>query len=91
MNCKPGDIAVLINTPPEFTEHIGMVVRVVRLAHVASSIGPGWIYEGRPILLPSGTPVVGIEDAFLRPLRDPGDSAVDEMLLLVGSPTKETA
>jgi hypothetical protein len=86
MNCKPGDLAVVIKATDEH-EHgwIGKVVRVVRL------IGSGldgssqcWEYEGTRLIHPLYGSCIGIADIALRPIRDPGPDAVDEMVAKLG-------
>jgi hypothetical protein len=101
MNCKPGDLAVVVREMPLSPGMLGRIVRVVRRAtdferlsgfRVTTEGIPGWVVEA-PRMNWEGDVVDSraISDHLLRPIRDPGDSAVDEMLLLVGSPTKETA
>lgn len=92
MNCKPGDLAVIVR-PYKIIEEIGRPVRVVRLGIdgelgtsrdgcPTSNIGPGgpgWLCEAND----SGYPCF-IGDAFLRPIR--GQDGEDEILRLVGRP-----
>lgn len=84
LNCKPGDLARIIHHPtlPEYADRI---VRCVR-THVHPRGRIGWIIEPR---LPCGCDVVA--DDLLRPIRDPGDDAVDETLTWLPSPVKEVA
>jgi hypothetical protein len=103
MNCKPGDLAVVVravSTP----EMIGRYVICKRLAVGEEPIdGQSWqrLYRPDPVWIvevagadpiPWGSKMVrrrAINDAFLRPIRDPGDDAKDEMLRPL--PIKEVA
>jgi len=84
MNCKPGDLAVIIGggLTGEDKKDIGMIVTVVE----AYGDGLSWIIQssGRPF--GSGGYVVATFDTSLRPIRDPGDDVVDEFLALTGKP-----
>lgn len=83
MNCKPGDLAYIVNcTIPENNDHF---VTVVRLAEELTKQNhqPIWVVESASLvrnslgrLVMEGT----IQDCKLRPLRDPGDEAKDQML-----------
>lgn len=85
MNCKPGDLAVFVH--PRGTPNIafdarnvGKIVTVLR----PSGRSGWWIrchtdFHRRYGPCPAGHDCVTF-DAFLRPLRDPGDDAQDEML-----------
>lgn len=80
LNCKPGDLAIVVRGRP--THNLGSVVRVIRLAQDAWEI---WEYEGR-LTNTRGGRITGIGDECLRPIRDPGDDAVDETLAWAGAP-----
>lgn len=105
MNCKPGDLAVLVcaNNP----DHLG---RLVDVLHKGADYENGVLYwrckvHGRPVLVPvydsknqhtgrfESLGEVDAPDAWLRPIRDPGDDAQDETLqwLQVSSQHKEVA
>lgn len=76
-----------------------MVVRSVdgetwRLGHIAICMErtthpitgePAWWIDP-PLIAPDGEVHEGVIDFLLRPLRDPGDDAVDEILTLAGKP-----
>lgn len=96
MNCKPGDTARIIFTP-EFPENQG------KLVHVESAgFYPGyWTatalcristantnYDPRKREVGPGHRLQ-IADCILRPVRDPGDDAVDEIILRLGKPTHD--
>jgi hypothetical protein len=93
MNCKQGDLAILVrsnagNEGKLFrcavwlgSDHYGPaaindVWHAVTLQRVTSDVGS--VYEAGDL--------VKVSDSQLRPIRDPGDDAVDEMLLIVPSP-----
>lgn len=76
MNCKPADLARVIDAPD--TREADIVDKIVRLVSTYQWRGMVmWEYEGPKIQTPLG-PVIGIADELLRPIRDPGDDAVDE-------------
>lgn len=85
MNCKPGDLAVIVNTIPRFSRFIGRIVVVVELNNsLPSHFEPQWDTD----LKENGHTVV-VADRHLRPIRDnPGQ---DETLTWRDVPTKETA
>ncbi|WP_422096874.1 hypothetical protein [Variovorax sp.] len=90
MNCQPGDLARVIDTPG--TRHVGHVDRFLRLTE--SYTGPRgvacWLYEGPMLrcMCPCGSPIESFADEVLRPIRNPGDDAVDETLLRLPAPTQ---
>lgn len=94
MNCKPGDLAVIV-APDTSTRNLGKIVRVLH----GSRLGDGWwwVESLSPAFMngPGSCDRVAmegnIEDRRLRPIRDPGDDAVDETLLWLPAPTTETA
>ena len=107
MNCKSGDLAVIIRS--DFSQNIGHLINVVKPAdmhdyHRAPYGDDRFHWECEVI----GGGLVGWDDAFkvtpcakgiliamadsdLMPIRDPGDDAVDEMVELCGSATARTA
>jgi hypothetical protein len=101
MNCKPGDMAVVVRIPsPEAERNLGMLVRVVRAAPSLSTLDSyrdWWMCEalspfigwrsGVRLDVPAGTECA-VPDAVLKPLQDPGDDAVDEMVLKLGAAPK---
>ena len=89
MNCKPGDLAVIVRSGQ--LSNIGKLVKVLRG------------YEGRPnswwvccdselqgfySAWPAGAEV-GQYDHHLRPIRDPGDDARDETLEWLPVPSRD--
>lgn len=83
MNCKPGDLAVVAYvTSNEIPRHLGRIVRCLQLdGHFREA----WITE------PELEPGRSVYDRVLRPIRDPGDDATDEMVQLLGKPTEVAA
>jgi hypothetical protein len=91
MNCKPGDLAVVVRG-----EH--NVGRFLSVLAASECHGIGWWYvemhggpataidgEGKTTLERTGH----IEDHRLRPIRDPGDDARDETLDWLPVPKRE--
>lgn len=81
MNCKPGDLAVIVRS---MAGNEGKIVRCVRLADSSEAKEAGfdmrpevWVLE-KPLMTRLGFPASLCYDAHLRPIRDPGDDAVDE-------------
>ena len=90
MNCKPNDLAVIVRTGPKSHHLLGRPVTVHCLEFESTTYGPGWTYSP-PLKDSHGRPLDFLEDAFLRPLRDPGDDAVDEMVRWCPAPREKTA
>lgn len=91
MNCKPGDLAVIIRSE---AGNEGKILRVIRFVGEV----PGWVGSDRwetDTLVPGklGGWSCAVQDSNLRPIRDPGDDAVDETLQRLPAPhrAKETA
>lgn len=85
LNCKQGDVAWIVRASNP--ANLGKVVKCVTLlpAHLWNAPGgreyvaPGWVVD-RPITTWSGQISNHVPDHQLRPIRDPGDDAVDETL-----------
>lgn len=92
MNCKPGDLARVINSKAAldcgFSDKI---LKVTKLSKEPNGIFY-WEFCGPALLCRCGCCglVDLIADDQLRPIRDPGDDATDEMIVLLGKPEKET-
>lgn len=103
MNCKPGDLAVVVRA--RFTPAmLGHYVVVVRAAYeyefVGEGIGPAdivWIIKSAsdgklPTTYLDGSQGEVVErpflDAALRPIRDPGEDAQDETLQWLPVPSQ---
>lgn len=68
MNCKPGDLAMVVIPGP----HVGKVIRVLSIDPNPSPTGrPLWLYEGN-LVDPTGVRYESIWDHILHPIR-PGD------------------
>lgn len=83
MNCKQGDLAIVskVRGPGaggQGMEHNGKIVRCVEM--VVEDGFVAWIVE------PRLGRYHGVLDRNLRPLRNPGDDEVDEMLVMAGKP-----
>jgi hypothetical protein len=91
MNCKPGDMAVIVRTMGVSTVEpvLGWTFELTEIVHTGK-FGPCWGYKGERRRHPDGWEIAFIADTILKPLRDPGDDAVDEMVLLLGKPKGET-
>lgn len=84
MNCKPGDLAINIWSEPTRPETLGAIVTVVRPYTGNRLPEADWVIEWR------GNEYAAI-DKYLRPIRDPGDDAVDETLLWWIAPKQKEA
>ncbi len=88
MNCKQGDLAVIIRSK---AGNEGKIVKVGKfLGHVR-----GWKGDDRweidiKITSTQGEFHKHVQDKFLRPIRPQPDNAVDETLTWLPVPTKET-
>jgi len=92
MNCVPGDTAYIVAPYLDIAMR-GLPVyvvcaesghRLVEAKNGARSHGRGqqcWLVDGHDVRLPM---VIG--DQYLRPIRDPGEDAVDEVLQRLGLP-----
>lgn len=86
LNCRPGDLARVISCPD--TIECGVADWFITMTSIngCTWLGqPVWGYEGPWRVVPKGPgqgmSITGFADHILRPIRDPGDDAVDEMLL----------
>ena len=100
MNCKPGDLARVV-APGYFVRCAcgarTLIVKPDTLVVCAKPFADGWYLE-EPVEVRTVwacdpmQPLVGtagsLPDHLLRPIRDPGDDAVDEMVLKVGAAPK---
>lgn len=84
MNCKPGDLAVIVRA---FTawEHVGKIVRVVRLTRIDGDE----CWKTDPELFTLDGRWIAWTDAHLRPIRD--SDGEDEMLRIAGKPQEVNA
>ena len=105
MNCKPGDLAIVVKG--RSGKNDGKIVRVVRRAANEESIGGfvaravghestnvSWLCSGNGLYTGLGEgPLTEwvFRDKVLRPIRDPGEDATDEMVLIAGKPEQVAA
>jgi hypothetical protein len=101
MNCKPGDLAVVVNDLDN-PRNNGALVKVVCRADRAEYDAPiDWDCEAVSTIImerdgvvfraDSGEGEFGYQDLELRPIRDPGEDAKDETLNWLPVPHKEIA
>ena len=85
MNCRPKDLAIVVRGFP--ASNRDRIIRVLTIDVDVSAVmhAPMWRYEGT-LDGPLGGRATCISDACLRPIRDPGDDAVDETLIYAGDP-----
>lgn len=80
MNCKPNDMAYISIPGP----HHGKIVRVLRIENCPGS--PAWEYEGFIQCEMNGDRYESLWDDILRPLGNPGQNEVDQVLRRVPAP-----
>ena len=90
MNCKPGDLAIVVHS---HNNNHGRIVQCIRLVDFSFQLGEFSSWMTEPMLMNSQGVLVPIPDYQLRPIRDPGEDAQDETLqwLPVPSVQKEAA
>jgi hypothetical protein len=76
MNCKPGQLAVIVKS---VAGNEGKIVRCIRFIGKVD----GWVGDDRweidcTLIGLRGARTRSVQDSYLRPIRDPGDDAVDE-------------
>jgi len=76
MNCKPGDMAIIVSAKPKDEKYIGRIVKVTTPFCIDSEWY--WEYENEELHKAGFT---GIWDGHLRPIRD--SDKEDEMLRIV--------
>lgn len=92
MNCKEGDLCVVV-VPGRPAD--GMIVRCVKylgFGFIGTSVGvkSKHVWElDRAVPAFDGKPTKVSQDDVLRPIRDPGDDAVDQTLEWLDVPTKQ--
>lgn len=79
MNCKPGDLAVIVNATSQ-KRHIGKIVRVLERHEYAGQ----WGWKTTPELLMHDGRWIAWLDENLRPIRD--NDGEDETLQWAGKP-----
>lgn len=106
MNCKPGDLAVIVAPLHEgFDQNIGRIVEVVsyygRGKYKSGVVRDNcWFVKGSLVTFTGANYCETsrkhgadgcIPDALLRPIRPQSDDATDEMVQLLGKPSEVTA
>lgn len=86
MRCRPGDLVVCVWSA--FPELVGRVFNVTRVSHIWPDC---WVTSPPQFTDGDSSVAVVFVDHHLRPLRDPGDDATDEMVLIAGKPQEVTA
>lgn len=90
MNCKQGDLAIVKIPTGEYTGNNGngKIVRCVKLHPFMrlrwptkiANVANVWVVDPPLCLRGDGTLSAFVQDAWLRPLGNPGDDEVDETL-----------
>ncbi|MEB0112777.1 hypothetical protein QN397_15575 [Variovorax sp. RTB1] len=88
MNCKPGDLAIMISAPPRNPQLLGTIVKVLKVSPGFKFEEFGGVFPGclvRPPRTAWGdngklSDTGWVQDWRLRPIRDPGDDAKDGSL-----------
>lgn len=88
LRCKPGDLAVIVGST-----YMGGICNGCLLRCLSIHDHESWNVEPlSPRLLEHFNPTDDVMlDRYLRPIRDPGDDAVDETLLSKPAPEWESA
>ena len=87
MNCKPGDLAVIVGASIA-REHVGKVVRCVRYVEFD---GPAWEIDPRLPNMRTGNEYWCVADHRLRPIRPDGITDEEVRDLYLPKPVKEFA
>lgn len=94
MNCRKGDLAIIVRSLTG--KSVGKILRCVELSvfngtrKPDGTINPGPVWKTDASLKGwDGSNHNFVHDAYLRPIRDPGDDATDEMIQRLGSPNKQ--
>ena len=84
MNCKPGDLAIVIgDVEDKVPPRTGAIVRISK----ASWFWPNAWELDPPVFDPADGAPIHVSDDCLRPIRDPGDDAQDETLSWLPGPS----
>lgn len=77
MNCRPGDLAIIVSVLDSAAglSFLGKLVKVCEVECVDPNYGPYW-RMAEPVQY-RGIDFHLIADAALRPIRDPGEDAID--------------
>lgn len=92
MNCRPNDMAVINRLAPADVcpgagpiDLTGTIVHCLSIDPDSPENDPVWLVDERQVSFTLGggratATIYAVPDAVLKPLRDPGDDAKDEML-----------
>lgn len=89
MNCKKGDLAVIISASVGMEWVIGHICRVVQPITHPSGTGEGWVFE--PPVRRGREWFDATLDCRLQPIRGPRPAALEDMQRRSGMPEVETA
>ena len=88
MNCKPGDLAIVVKS---VAGNEGRILTVLRwIGHIQGFSGNDWWETDVEVRTLLGGRIAAMRDSFLRPIRPQSDGARDETLGWLPVPTKET-
>jgi hypothetical protein len=105
LHCGPGDLARIVNTPKRELRLDGQIVKLQDRSCLLIAGVPHWMLESPiQVALPDGgmdavgryffpgtvIAVDAIEDECLRPIGNPGEHEIDEILQRVPSPNPKT-
>lgn len=95
MNCKQGDLAVLIRSDAGNEGKFVTCLRLASAAEIGSYLfsrdrGPVWVTDIE-LKTRLGFYAPLVYDAYLRPIRPQPNDATDEMVALLGKPQEVTA
>lgn len=90
MNCIKGDLAIIVSaSDPALAGSIGHICICVEPVSHPISGEHGWVID--PPAQIAGELFMHCLDRAMRPIRDPGNDAVDQMVLLCGLPQEVAA
>lgn len=83
MNCKLGDLAIIVNSPKDQTDFLGAIVRLKNFYVNVVNNQPTWIFENS-VRSGTGRMACGAEDQYLKPLDAPlnDDEIINERELI---------
>lgn len=91
MNCKPGELAIVVRAKSFIDDPVvGRIVRVTTLTTANWAGRPRWLFEGPALSLANGERVNALCDDALRPIR-PGDISNEEVRDLYAPKIPEAA
>jgi hypothetical protein len=90
MNCRSGDLAVIINAPHVFKHHIGRIVSCATLVMTRDGFD-AWMLETpfKDVVFGRSGICTGVADMHLRPIR--GQEGQDETLTRLDVPIEVSA